>query len=339
MSELKFDVVNLEGPKRYFEALTPQTLAHAYLFSGPGGVGKKTFARRLAQSLLCTHAKSGVLGYDGTCASCALFKGSENARHPDFFEHEGALKIGERDAAAGFADREDLTARDLVRQLSMQSYSGGMRVLLLGDVDFASVAAANALLKFLEEPPRNVVMLLTTPTPGRLLATIRSRLVEVPFGLLHESHVREILIGMGRSKSDAELGAALGGGSVTRALSALEGEEESLRAQVARWFLESVRGKTPEQTWATRETLEEGLQTVKTLVRDWAVLSRQTGKKAGDALLMRDYVDDLAKLPSLDDRATVSMLAKIGDAHRLARTNVSPAMVGEIVRMAITLSS
>jgi DNA polymerase III delta prime subunit len=332
MSELKFDVVDLEGPRRYFSALTPQTLGHAYLFAGPAGVGKKTFARRLAQSLLCTHPKDGVLGYDGTCSSCALFGAGENARHPDFFEHEGALKIGDRDAAAGFADREDLTARDVVRQLSMQSYSGGRRVLLLGDVDFASPPAANALLKFLEEPPRGVVMLLTTPAPGRLLSTIRSRLVEVRFPLLHESHVREILIGMGRSQSEAELGAALGGGSVTQALAALEGEEESLRAQVARWFFESVGGKTPEQTWVTRETLDEGLQTVKTLVRDWAVLSAKTGK----GLLMRDYADGLSKLPPLDDRATVSILAKIGDAQRLARTNVSAAMVGEIVRMAIT---
>ena len=79
-------------------------------------------------------------------------------------------------------------------------------------------------------------------------------------------------------------------------------------------------------------TLEEGLQTLKTLVRDWAVLSAQAGK----GLLMRDYAGELSKLPALDDRATVSILAKIGDAQRLARTNVSPAMVSEIVRMVIT---
>ncbi len=101
------------------------------------GVGKKTFARRLAQSLLCLAPKQGVLGYDGTCSSCALFRG-ESARHPDFLEHEGVLKIGDRDAPPGFYESDELSARDLVRQLSMQSYSGGMRVLLLGDLDFAT---------------------------------------------------------------------------------------------------------------------------------------------------------------------------------------------------------
>jgi DNA polymerase III delta prime subunit len=65
MSELHFDVLGAEGPKQYFARLTPATIAHAYLFSGSPGVGKKTFARRLAQSLLCEAPKEGVVGYDG----------------------------------------------------------------------------------------------------------------------------------------------------------------------------------------------------------------------------------------------------------------------------------
>ena len=146
----------------------------------------------MAQSLLCLAPKEGVLGYDGTCSSCTLFRG-ESAHHPDFLEHEGVLKIGDRDAPMGFYEGDELSARDLVRQLSMQSYSGGMRVLLLGDIDFATRAAANALLKFLEEPPRGVVMILTTATPGRLLPTIRSRTVEVRFSLLSKSQVRQVL--------------------------------------------------------------------------------------------------------------------------------------------------
>ncbi len=331
MSDLHFDVAGAEGPKRYFSALTPERLAHAYLFSGPAGVGKKTFARRLAQSLLCTAPKSGVLGYDGTCASCKLFA-AESARHPDFLEHRGVLKIGDPDAAMGFYQGDELSARDLVRQLSMQSYSGGMRVLLLGDVDFATPAAANALLKFLEEPPQGVVMILTTPAPGRLLPTIRSRAIEVRFSLLSKADVRSVLDRLHVGPSEAELAASLSGGSVSRALATLEGEEESLRAHVVRWFFESLSGATPEDSWATRETLDEGLETVKTLVRDWIV----AGGSDGVALVSLDQADRIRRLKPIEASAAAALLGKLDEAQRLARTNVSPALVGQFVRMALT---
>jgi DNA polymerase-3 subunit delta' len=331
VSELHFDVVGAKGPKQYFAALTPQTLAHAYVFTGPAGVGKKTFARRLAQSLLCLAPKNGVLGYDETCSSCALFRG-EGAHHPDFLEHAGVLKIGDPDTRAGFYESDQLSSRDLIHQFSMQSYSGGLRVLLLSDVSFATHEAANALLKFLEEPPRGVVMILTTATPGRLMSTIRSRTIEVRFSLLATSEVREILGRLGHGRDDAERAASLSGGSVTRAVSTFEGEEESLRAHVVRWFFESIAGDSPRDSWATRETLDDGLETIKTLVRDWIVASGHDGV----ALVSIDQAERLRGLKKLDRREGVALLGKLDEAQHLARTNVSAALVGEFVRMALT---
>lgn len=332
MTTLRFDVVGARGPRQYFESLPPERLAHAYLFAGPQGVGKKTFARRLAQSLLCLAPKPGVVGYDGSCSSCLLFSG-ENVRHPDFLEHEGTLRIGDADAPAAFGEGDRFGARDIVRQLSLQSYSGGMRVLLLGDVTFATPEAANALLKFLEEPPRGVLIVLTTASPGRLLPTIRSRTIELTFPLLAASEVRELLALKHVGGNEAEIAASLAGGSMTRAMAALEGEGESLRAQVARWFFESVDGRSPQITWATRETLDEGLETIKLLVRDWIVAGSD-----GIALLSVDHADRLRRLAPIDGPAASALLTKLNEAQRLARTNVRPELVSEFVRMALTRS-
>jgi DNA polymerase-3 subunit delta' len=333
---LQFEVVGADGPKQFFSRLTKETIAHGYLFTGTPGVGKKTFARRLAQSLLCEAPHpDGVLGYDGTCASCKLI-GKEQTRHPDLLESIGALKIGETDEALGFHEAEAITSRDLVRQLSLQSYSGGFRVFILGDVDFASPAAANALLKFFEEPPANVVLLVTSSTPARLLSTIRSRLIEIRFPSLSAAQVEAILQDRGLNREQAKLGAALSQGSVTRALTALADDEDQLRGQVAGWFFEVVHGTTPEGTWATRETLDEGLEILKTLVRDWVALSN-AGKDA--RLLAVDYGKQLRKLPHVDRARATDTLAKITEAQRLARTNVSPALVADYVRMALTGSA
>lgn len=333
MTTLHFHVEDADGPKRFFNRLTRENIGHAYLFSGPPGIGKKTFARALGQSLLCEAPHpDGLLGYCGVCASCNLI-GKEDTRHPDLLEHTGILKIGSTDDDLGFHESESITSRDLVRQLSLQSYSGGLRIFILGDVDFAGPPAANALLKFFEEPPAGVVMLLTTAMPSRLLPTIRSRLVDVRFSALSSALIERMLVARGIDLQQAKLGATLGQGSFTRALEAIQEDEEHLRAQVARWFFTVARGGTPEGTWATRDTLDEGLEVVKTLLRDWLALSH-----GGESppLLAPDYTDRILQLGALPARNALGALAKVNEAQRLARTNVSPALVGDFVRMAIT---
>jgi len=327
VSELRFEVAGCEGPMQFFSGLSKATIAHAYLFVGPQGVGKKTFARQLAQSLLCEAHKDSLLGYDGICSAC---KQIGAGTHPDLMESSGALKIGERDSSLAFGETEEMTARDLVRQLSLQSYAGGFRIFILGDVDFATHHAANALLKFFEDPPASVILLLTSATPGRLLPTIRSRLVEVQFSSLSSADVQAVLTTQGYSPADAKLGGVLGQGSVTRALAALDSGEDNPRTETMRWFFEVVNGEVPQANWVTRETLDEGLETIKTLVRDWTVLSI-AGRDA--PILALDAEKNLRNLRALRAEDATRILMRITDAQKLARTNVSPTLVAEMVRM------
>jgi DNA polymerase III subunit delta' len=332
MIDGSFDVVGAAGPRAFFEHLTAATLSHGYLFTGPQGVGKKTFARELARSLLCVTPKRTLLGWCGTCSGCTRVAGGT---HPDFYYAEGLLKIGDRDGGSGFHESDETTARDLVRQLSMHSYAGGKRVFILGDADFTR-EAANALLKFFEEPPDGVLLLLTTNAVGRIIPTIRSRLVEVTFPLLSEDEVRRVLERHGIAGDEAARAAAVANGSAARALGYVHEGEGATRDAAVEWFFAAARGEEADASaWATRPTLEAGLETVKTLARDWIAL----GLGGGVPLLARDQRARLEELPPREPAAFAKLLAAIGDAERIARTNVSPPLVADLVRMALAPSS
>lgn len=322
-----FPVEGAAGPKAFFGHLSAATLAHGYLFTGPAGVGKKTFARELAKSLLCVTPKHSLVGWCGHCTGCTRF---DAGTHPDAYAAEGQVKIGDRDGG-GFHESEETSARDLVRQLSMHSYAGGRRVFTIGDADFTR-EAANALLKFFEEPPAGVVLIVTTSTAGRILPTIRSRLVEVTFPLLSADEIARILAARGTTGDDAQLAASIAGGSAARALAYLDEGEGAMRDAAVEWFFAAVAGGEADASgWATRPTLEAGLETVKTLTRDWAAMSVR-----GDVpLLAPDQRARLTELPARDGASFARMLAGLSDAERIARTNVTPALVADLARIAL----
>jgi DNA polymerase-3 subunit delta' len=331
-----FDVVGAQAPLTFFSTIDPGRLGHGYVFTGPAGVGKKTFARRLAQSLLCETPKPTLLGYCNACVGCKLF---EAGTHPDFVFSEGTVKIG-KDPGSALHD-EDLTARDLVRELALHGYRGRYRVVLLADVVFATHEAANALLKFFEEPPGGVVVLLTTNAPGSLLETIRSRFIEIAFSPLPAADVAKVLIADGVPVDTAYLAAEVALGSITRARAVLDQEHVGLREASFAWFAEAMAGGSPDASFLNlddrsltgaqkRENVGELIELVRVAARDWAALIL-----AGEdvPLLAADQRARILRLPQRDPKAVVALLAAVGEAERLANTNVSAGLVVDFLRL------
>lgn len=139
--------------------------AHAYLLQGPQGIGKRALAERLMALLLCQ-----VTGTDpcGGCKSCLLLNAGS---HPDNF----LLQPEEADKAI-LVDQ----VRRLVEFIGQTAQLGGRKVVLIEPVEAMNLNASNALLKSLEEPSGNTVLLLVSHQPSRLLPTIRSRCVQQP---------------------------------------------------------------------------------------------------------------------------------------------------------------
>jgi len=155
-------------------------LPHALLVSGRPGIGKVEFARSLGRSLLCESPIDRLAC--GQCPSCHWFSQSN---HPDYREivpeaaEEGDGEGAEADGGKE-AGRKSLVIKiDQVRAIrdfvSLTTHRAGHRVIVLHPAEALQPAAANALLKTLEEPPPATVIVLVSDRPARLLATIRSR--------------------------------------------------------------------------------------------------------------------------------------------------------------------
>ena len=160
-------------------ALNENKISHAYLFAGPRGTGKTTMARLLAKSLNCSE------GFGHQCNKCENCLSIAQGNHPDVIEIDAASNRGIDDI------------RDLIENVKYSPIMGRYKVYIIDEVHMLTNEAFNALLKTLEEPPSNVIFILATTEPHKLMPTIMSRLQRYDFEKVSDkeiiSRVKEIL--------------------------------------------------------------------------------------------------------------------------------------------------
>jgi len=201
------------------EARRRGRLPHALLFLGPQGVGRELVAKRLGRGLLCEAANaSGVPFGCGRCLPCRKVDGGT---HPDFHvvlaELEG-VRRGTFSPDGSRRPSRDIRVdqvRALSRELRMRPYEGRARVAVIVDAHRMNANAANALLKTLEEPPRDAFLILLAPHARALLPTIASRCMRLAFAPLADESVIAILEKHGIDEPRAR--GALAEGSVATA--------------------------------------------------------------------------------------------------------------------------
>jgi DNA polymerase III subunit delta' len=178
---------DIAGNKRvveYFQrALAKGRIGHAYLFSGPEGVGKRTIARLLCKTLLCRNPTA-----DGPCETCVSCKKFDSGNHPDFHPI----------VAEGLYFKID-QVRPIIHHASLKPVESNWKTFLLEDVHYMREEAGNAFLKVLEEPPGQTILFLISERSEVLLPTIRSRCQVFEFQPLQPEEIQKWLVENGKA--------------------------------------------------------------------------------------------------------------------------------------------
>ncbi|MCX7913762.1 MAG: DNA polymerase III subunit gamma/tau [Thermodesulfovibrionales bacterium] len=165
-------------------AISQNKLSHAYIFSGPRGVGKTTTARILSKSLNCLEGPT--INPCGICHSCmAVTQGSS----VDVIEIDGASNTGVENI------------RDLRERLKYAPSFGKYKIYIIDEVHMLSISAFNALLKTLEEPPSHVIFVLATTEPRKIPPTVLSRCQHLSFKRISHNKIKERLDFISKSES------------------------------------------------------------------------------------------------------------------------------------------
>ncbi|HZZ93841.1 MAG TPA: DNA polymerase III subunit delta' [Usitatibacter sp.] len=310
------------------------SLPHAVMVTGQAGIGKTQLARSIAAAVLCETPRGAFAC--GACPSCHWFS---QGNHPDYREI-----VPEADEAEAEPDGTEESSRpekaksivikiDQVRAvadfIALSTHRAGHRVLFLHPAESMQPAAANALLKTLEEPPPGTLILLVSDQPARVLATIRSRCRRVPLKTPSGAEALAWLAEQGVADAQAVLAAA--GGAPLLAQELAQPDEAELRRRVLQ-ELARPSGADPLSFAAAvdRPGVERFLYWMQTWVQD-LVRVKLAGRVRHHETLAKALT---ARAKGADLEALFALDRELAEARRLAGHPLNPRLLAEHLLMA-----
>lgn len=298
--------VDAVATQRLRDVIRGNHIGHAYLLSGPKGVGKAALTRAFAKALCCPNVS--VDDRSQPCGACRVCRNIERDTHPDveLFSIESQEILAEKPGRGATLSIE--TIRRLRASAALLPLESERRLLIVDDAETLLAPAQQALLKTLEEPPRGVTVVLIADEPEALLETVRSRCQEIPVRPIAQAAVEQALHGQGvEPKLAAEL-APLSRGCAGWALAAVF-DERLLAAR--RTERESAAG------WIASPRYEQLVTAFR--------LGDQFGKRRGEVIGVVQAAIHLFRDEMIESAQTSSQLAATETTNRSTPASTAPS--------------
>jgi DNA polymerase III subunit delta' len=269
--------------------LVAEQVRHAYLFVGPQHIGKSLLAQRFAQTLLCTRGADLQVAPQDPCNTCLSCRKVLHSNHPDVH------------VIARAADKQAIVIeqiRTLQSGAARRTLEGRRNIFIIQDAHEMNLQAANCLLKTLEEPEADVVLLLTVPETGLLLPTILSRVQLITMQLLPVTQIRGALQQHWEVEpEEADLIAALAAGRMGWAVQAVEDDEMLAEREEYLDLLTKTLTANKVQRFEIVQRLGTDTEKIRSLLELWLLWWRDLVLAANDCLDLIVNVDrrDLLK--------------------------------------------
>ena len=254
------DIIGNEDAKNYFKkAVKDKQLSHSYIFEGPYGVGKNTFALELAKFVLCENPDG-----DRPCNECKSCHMINAGTHPDVIQVEKDTKV----------TKVETIRENIIREIDIKPYQSDYKFIIVKSADSINIQGQNAILKTIEEPPSYGIIILACENITSLLPTIKSRCIVVRFNPITKEQMESYLETQGIMGTQQEICAKLSEGCIGVAKDILEDDNYMTLRRESISYLEQLDRAQIMEVYDLVKTITDQKEFIEQILNFWLLWYR-----------------------------------------------------------------